>query len=91
MTHYISDMAVFGHVMGASTSWGAELHHSDYEDYVQNRTNSYTDEFNIFLAFDGILSTRSAYDAALLLAHDSTFDAGGQQTCRRNCGIYFCR
>ena len=27
MTHYIDDMAVFGHVMGSSTPWGAEVHH----------------------------------------------------------------
>ena len=30
MTHYIDDLAVFGHVMGAGTDWGAEVHHSDY-------------------------------------------------------------
>jgi hypothetical protein len=24
VTHYIADLAVFGHVMGASTAWGAE-------------------------------------------------------------------
>jgi len=41
--HYVGDMAVFGHVMGAPTVWGAETHHSDYEDYVQSRTDSYTD------------------------------------------------
>jgi Zinc dependent phospholipase C len=34
VTHYIADMAVFGHVMGSSTAWGAEQHHSDYEEYV---------------------------------------------------------
>jgi hypothetical protein len=68
MVHYIGDMAVFGHVMGASTSWGAETHHSDYEDYVQARTNSYVDDFNSFLVFDGNLQGISAYDAA--------FDAG---------------
>ncbi len=81
MTHYIGDMAVFGHVMGASTAWGAEKHHSDYEDYVQERTNSYTDDFNSYLVFDGSLSTSSAYDAALALARDTTFDASGGYTC----------
>ena len=25
MTHYIADVAVFGHVMGASTDWGTEI------------------------------------------------------------------
>jgi len=82
VTHYVADMAVFGHVMGASTAWGAEVHHtSDYEPYVQTRTNSYMDDFDSFLAFDGSLSTVSAYYAGLALANDTTFDAGGQYTC----------
>jgi hypothetical protein len=81
VTHYIADMAVFGHVMGASTAWGAETHHSDYETYVQGRTDSYADDFNSFLVFDGNLGALSAYDAALTLANDTTFDANGQYTC----------
>lgn len=81
VTHYIADMAVFGHVMGASTAWGAETHHSDYETYVQDRTGSYTSEFNSFLMFDGSLSTISAYDTALKLANDTTFDLNGDLTC----------
>ena len=81
VTHYIADMAVFGHVMGASTAWGAETHHSDYEDYTQVRTDSYADDFNGFLVFDGNLGALSAYDAALTLANDTTFDANGQCTC----------
>jgi hypothetical protein len=81
VTHYVSDMAVFGHVMAAATDWGAETHHSDYEDYVLTRTNSYVDDFDSFLVFDGSLSALSAYDAAVRLANDTTFDAGGQYTC----------
>jgi len=81
VTHYITDTAVFGHVMGASTAWGAETHHSDYENYVQTRTNSYVDDFDSFLVFDGNLGAISAYDAALTLANDTTFDANGQYTC----------
>jgi hypothetical protein len=81
VTHYIADMAVFGHVMGASTAWGAETHHSDYETYVQGRTDSYADDFDSFLVFDGNLGALSAYDAALTLANDTTFDANGQYTC----------
>jgi hypothetical protein len=81
VTHYIADMSVFGHVMGASTAWGAETHHSDYEDYVQDRTDSYADDFNGFLVFDGNLGALAAYDAALTLANDTTFDADGQCTC----------
>ncbi|MCS7124774.1 MAG: zinc dependent phospholipase C family protein [Candidatus Bathyarchaeota archaeon] len=81
MTHYIVDLAVFGHVMGAKTEWGEEKHHSDYEDYVERRTNSYEDEFNVFLQFDGTLETLTAYDAALKLAYDTTFDTDGDLTC----------
>jgi hypothetical protein len=81
VTHYITDMAVFGHVMGKSTDWGAETHHSDYENYVQDRTDSYAGEFDSFLVFDGNLDTLSAYDATLTLANDTTFDSDGQYTC----------
>jgi hypothetical protein len=81
MTHYIADLAVFGHVMGTKTDWGDEKHHSEYEDYVELRTNSYEDDFNVFLQFDGSLTIISAYDAALSLAYDTTFDVDGNLTC----------
>lgn len=81
VAHYISDTAVYAHVMGSSTAWGAEKHHSDYEDYVEKRTNIYIGTFRSFLVFDGSLSTKTAYDAALALAHDSTFDDNGDLTC----------
>jgi len=77
MTHYIADLAVFGHVMGAGTPWGSERHHSDYEDYVNGRTSTYVSEFNSYLIFDGKLETLSAYDAAKNLANDTTFDSSG--------------
>jgi len=81
VTHYVVDVTVFGHVMGAATDWGAETHHSDYEDYVLTRTNSYVDDFDSFLVFDGSLSTLSAYDAALMLANDTTFGGAENLTC----------
>ena len=81
MTHYIADMAVFGHVMGSGTDWGAEQHHSDYETYVNQRTSSYDAEFNSYLYFDRNLTTISAYDAAKDLAYDITFDVDGDLTC----------
>jgi uncharacterized protein YvpB len=81
MTHYIADVAVFGHVMGSETDWGNETHHSDYETYVNERTNNYTDDFNTFLAFDGVLSETFAYHATLTLANDTTFDGGEGLTC----------
>ncbi len=83
MSHYIADVAVFAHVMGASTDWGAETGniHSNYESYVNTRTNTYSNTYNSYLLFDGALSTISAYDAAKNLAFDSTFDRGGTYTC----------
>ena len=81
MTHYIADMAVFGHVMGANTAWGAEIHHSDYENYVNTRTNAYSDTFNSYLSFDGNLTTISADEAALDLAYDTTFGGTEQRSC----------
>lgn len=81
MTHYISDVAVFGHVMGLNTDWGSERHHSDYENYVNERTDSYYDYFNEYLQFDGTLEEISAYNATLFLAYDTTFDVDGDLTC----------
>lgn len=80
-THYIADVAVFGHVMGARTDWGSEQHHTDYESYVNERTSSYKAEFDIFLSFDGKLDIISAYEAAVRLANDTTFDVDGDFTC----------
>jgi len=82
MSHYIADVAVFGHVMGSSTDWGTETHHSEYEGSVESRTNEYpTDDFSTYLNFDGVLSTRSAYDATVQIAYDTTFDDGPNLTC----------
>ena len=83
MGHYIADVAVFAHVMGANTDWGAETgnNHANYESYVETRTDTYSDTYNSYLLFDGVLSTISAYDAAKNLAYDTTFDHGGIYTC----------
>jgi len=81
MSHYIVDMAVFGHVMGTDTDWRAEEHHSDYESYVDQRTSTYEDEFNLYLVFDGNLSIISVYDAVNNLGFDTTFDVDGDLTC----------
>lgn len=80
-SHYIADVGVFGHVMGSGTDWGAETHHSDYETYVNERTNSHNDEFNNFLIFDGDLENVSAINATLTLAYDTTFDVDGELRC----------
>jgi len=84
MTHYISDLAVFAHVMGAETDWGNDNKtlHDRYEDYVNTRTNNYDDEFSSFLIFDGELTNVSACDAALTLAYNTTFGVNGNYTCK---------
>jgi len=81
MTHYIADLAVFGHVMGSSTPWGTETHHSDYEDYVDARTSSYSGSFNSYLSYDGSLTTLTATNAALNIAYDTTFNGNNHLTC----------
>ena len=81
MSHYIDDMGVFGHVMGSSTPWGTETHHSDYEDYVNDRTNTYVASFDKYLLFDGSLSTITAYKATVNLAYDTTFGGSSLLTC----------
>jgi len=82
MSHYIVDVGVFGHVMGSGTDWGAEVHHSDYEDRVETRTDEYpTDTFSTYISYDGTLSEIDAYDASLDIAYDTTFDTDGTLTC----------
>jgi hypothetical protein len=81
MSHYIVDVAVFGHVMGANTAWSAEVHHADYEDYVNARTTTYSSSFNSYLHFDGTLTVISPYDATKNLAYETTFDVDGDLTC----------
>ncbi|MCW4030166.1 MAG: zinc dependent phospholipase C family protein [Candidatus Bathyarchaeota archaeon] len=81
MTHYIADMAVFGHLMGAKTAWGAEVHHSDYETYVNRRTETYESSFTSYLQYDGSLSSLSAYDGAETLAFDTTFGGASNYSC----------
>lgn len=70
MSHYISDVAVFGHTMGAGTDWGAEVHHSDYEDYVNLMIVSLPSPSGL------ALGDRYASNVALDLAKDTTFGKG---------------
>jgi len=82
MSHYVVDPGVFGHVMGGSTDWGAEVHHSDYESYVQGKTTSYTSPvFDGYIVYDGSLTGMSAYDATTNLAYTITFGSGDVENC----------
>ncbi len=77
-THYVDDLGSFGHVMGNNTDWGNEVHHQDYEDWANSKSNAYDAPFKSCLNFDGGLEQVTAYDAALKLAHDTTFDDTGK-------------
>lgn len=70
MAHYIADLGVFGHTMGSGTAWGAEAHHSDYEDKVEAMTG--------FMPSPSGLSLGDKYasNAALDIAKDITFGSG---------------
>ena len=81
MSHYIADIAVFAHVMGAKTAWGNESHHSDYENHVNDKTETYDSNYNSYLHFDGSLTITTAYNATENLAYDTTFDGDGDLTC----------
>jgi hypothetical protein len=84
MTHYISDLAVFCHVMGANTDWGAEDSdtHSNYETYVNGKTAAYNSTvFSGYLNFDGALISTSAFNATKILAFNSTFGDNGAYNC----------
>ena len=70
MVHYIADLGVFGHTMGAYTDWGTETHHSDYEAEFEDRLSSLSPPTGISLG------DSDAYDATLDLAEDITFGVG---------------
>jgi hypothetical protein len=70
MAHYIADLGVFGHTMGSGTAWGAEMHHSDYEDKVESMTSTLATPSGL------TLGDKYASTAALDLAKDITFGNG---------------
>jgi hypothetical protein len=69
VSHYISDLAVWGHVMGADTPWGPEEHHDDYEGYVNEHQFLFEDAISLIEP----LNHTSPYQATLDLASDTMF------------------
>ncbi len=69
LSHYISDMAVFGHIMGADSPWGVEHHHADYEGYV----NEHQYLFENSIALIAPLGCTSVYQETLDLAFNTMF------------------
>ena len=70
LAHYISDPGVFGHTMGAYTDWGAETHHSDYEDRFESILGSLSQPAGISLG------DSEAHGATMALAQKITFGSG---------------
>jgi hypothetical protein len=76
MTHYISDLAVFGNVMN-ETYWGEPIHFDDYMAYVNSKMTSYTSEFDSYLSQLPPVGVGEAYDAAWVVAYNTTFNPKG--------------
>jgi len=86
MTHYIGDISVWAHVMGAPTknTWGTDnaTRHSDYETHVTGDTTTFNStQWDKFLFFDYQLDIVTAYNATLALAKNTTFGEGGKYNC----------
>jgi hypothetical protein len=69
MSHYIADVAVWGHLMGEHTLWGNETHHTDYEAYV----NDHQSLFDLSIVAMNPINRTSAYQATLDLASNIMF------------------
>ncbi len=74
MTHYVADVGVFGHTMGAPTDWGTEVHHTDYETWFNDNIGSLSSPTGILLLDVG------AYDMTSSLAFCTTFGDGPIRT-----------
>ena len=74
MAHYVSDVGVFGHTMGAYTDWGGEMHHSDYENAFESMIGSLSPPSGISLG------DSDAYGATVGLAQKITFGSSTIQT-----------
>ena len=68
-SHYIADVAVWGHSMGEYTPWGNETHHQDYEAYVSDHQSL----FDLSIAPMNPINRTSAYQATLDLASNIMF------------------
>lgn len=70
LTHYIADVGVFGHTMGAASDWGAEIHHSDYETAIESMIGFLSPPTGM------PLGDADAYTATVGLADIITFGSG---------------
>ncbi|UCE91293.1 MAG: zinc dependent phospholipase C family protein [Methanobacteriota archaeon] len=70
MAHYIADVGAYGHTMGASTDWGAETHHTTYENWFESRLETFDTPSDVSLM------ELNAGDAARSLGFKITFGDG---------------
>ncbi len=70
MTHYISDLSVFAHVMDGVDSGD----HDAFEGYVGTRTNDHTDRESFFNIFSFTVTSKTPYNAAKDLGWDTYKD-----------------
>ena len=86
MTHYISDVGVFGHVMGAASRHPEEVHHEDYEYEANWRTNRYNDGyFEDHIVFDGwddLTAYRLSFEVGMVTDCGDTATGGETMDCR---------
>jgi hypothetical protein len=85
MTHYISDVGVFGHVMGGESRHPEEQHHGDYEKEVNNRTDSYNggyfESFIIFDGWDELTAYRLSFEVGQVTDCGDTAQGGMTKDC----------
>jgi len=74
LAHYVADPGVFGHTMGAYTDWGAESHHSDYENEIESMLSTLAQPTGV------ALGDLDAYTATLQLGRTITFGDGEIQS-----------
>jgi len=74
LAHYAADPGVFGHTMGAYTDWGAEAHHSDYENEIESMLSTLPQPTGV------TLGNLDAYTATLQLGRTITFGDGDIQS-----------
>jgi putative cell wall-binding protein len=77
MAHYISDPAVFAHVMGGSSLLPGAMHHSEYERGVETKTLQFNGgQFEKYIVAPNSLTTADPYNTTLAVARTTTFGYG---------------
>ena len=81
LSHYVADVAVYSHVMGADSHRGNETLHFEYERGVNNQLLTYSGGvFGDDIHFDGELKEVSPYTETINLARGTDFGQGATKT-----------